>query len=168
MECDARSRSWTVTFPWEDEALPTEAVVPTLGSVLAHAKYSRSNASVSIWYTFANAQRASKISSVIDRAFTVIRRAKATDRGKFIELPFDWDISLVKDPTLNGEHSDSSAGALECGSPAHAEGDTELDDDLVKNIRRFNTIRKRIRELDEESGTVAKKLKNFATTILDM
>ena len=166
MECDARSRHWTVTFPWEDNTVPTESVVPALGSALAHGKFSKANRSVSIWYTFKDAQRASKVSTGVNQSFAVITRAKGTDRTKFIELPFDWQVSLVKSVEQDGQHRDSSATALECGSDS--QGDVELDDDLVKNIRRFNTVRKRIRELDEELGTIAKRLKSFAKDVIDM
>lgn len=155
MEMNVRARCWVATFPWNDAELPTEAVVPTLPFKLAHAKLSRANDSVSIWFTFANGVRASTISTSLDREHVVLRRVKHDlDLPKFMELPFDWELVSTKlDDVQDGDIDDdvivptNVTKSRKRDHPTNPDGvDGASDDEFERILDELRKARKRAKQ----------------------
>lgn len=187
MEVDTRSRCWVATYPWEDAEQPTEAVLPTdLNYVKAHVKYSKLNASVSIWFQFVNPQRASRIATSINQEFLVLKPTNATNYQAFKDIPFDWEC--VKDTPSN--HGSTNRDALPNHSKEHGlespcepptgsgtkpcqgtEGeaiDIDYDSDAyIADVKELLRIKRCIHELDDELGRVSKRMKHFHEVLTD-
>ncbi len=169
MDTNPRGRCWVATIPWPDAATPTESVVPLIGQRKSHAKLSRANDSVSIWFTFDNQVRASTVSNGFD-CEVVLKRVRGTEAAaEFDDIPSDWEWSCFHGSSSDSGPSHSSGSTKPDHGPAQGsvESTVESDDDLIKDMKRVNRIRKRIRELDDELGTMLKSCKHRWTAWSD-
>ena len=174
MEVNTKARCWVATFQWLDAEPPTDSIIPTLPFRMAHAKFSRVNESVSIWFTFVNQVRASTITNALGYDHIVVRKVIA-DREliPFQELPFDWEsVRTNHDEPVAGslasQHSIAGPSVRQDSigydtEDAKSNGSVPSHAEFICDFQRLERILKRIRELDEESGTIAKRLKNDST-----
>ena len=147
MDIDSRSRTWLVTIPWVDATTPTESVIPNLSFKLAHAKYSRVNDSVSIWFTFVNQVRASTVTQGFDVDHVVIKRVTPSESlQQFQDLPHDWELVKTKrDEPLTSELTPQhrSAQGRKRPVPSNPDGvDHPSDDEFDELISKLRKARK--------------------------
>ncbi len=167
MELDKRSRFFIVTFPWNDAVVPTDAVIPSVGYIQAHAKMLFENQSVSVWFSFKHPQRVSKITAAFDQDRVVIKCANGTSYKSFQELPFDWE-SVHHGGTADHVHVGSSPELQYVDSCESQDGTgTSSDEEFIRDYRAYARIRKRIRELDGQLGAITNRMKRKAMDIAD-
>ena len=99
MELDKRSRTWVTTVSWTDADPPTEACIPSIGYKSAHLKYSASNQSVSVWFTFDNAVRASSITNGMYGDVVIKRVTPAKHLDEFLALQCSYEVVKSKTNT---------------------------------------------------------------------
>lgn len=170
MDSNPRARCWIATVPWPDAEFPTSTVIPDIGQVKAHAKFSRENDSVSIWFTFVNAVRSSTVTTAFNTD-VVVRSARSADSSSAFEsLPFDWEWRFLSDTLdtvpcqpakMDVTHVPDSTHAprpIHTRSPVGAPSSPASM--LAHSAKEISRIRKRINELDEELGVHIKRAKD--------
>jgi len=158
MDSNPRARCWIATVPWPDAEFPTSTVIPDIGQVKAHAKFSRENDSVSIWFTFVNAVRSSTVTTAFNTD-VVVRSARSADSSSAFEsLPFDWEWRFLGDTLDTVPCQPTKMNVTHVPDSTHAPSSPMSM--LVHSAKEISRIRKRINELDEELGVHIKRAKD--------
>jgi len=166
MDLNPRARCWIATVPWLDADIPRPDIIPDVGQVKAHAKLSRVNDSVSIWFTFVNQVRASTISN----AFTtdvIVKAVRVSDTlEKFEALPFDWQCRFIRDNDTS-TNTDSVPSQHDETTIPIRDSQGESDDEIIREMRQVTKLRKRIRQLDDELNHTLLSVKRRFTSFID-
>ena len=158
MDSNPRARCWIATVPWPDAEFPTSTVIPDIGQVKAHAKFSRENDSVSIWFTFVNAVRSSTVTTAFNTD-VVVRSARSADSSSAFEsLPFDWEWRFLSDTLDTVPCQPAKMDVTHVPDSTHAPSSPASM--LAHSANAISRIRKRINELDEELGVHIKRAKD--------
>lgn len=180
MELDTRSRFWTVTIPWVSDTVPTAQTTPLFNASLIHGKYSRANESYSIWYTFINPQKASRLAKEFNDPTVVMKKTTRANYETFQDIPFDTEVIQEKtDTTIDvsiadgiqeSQCNDKYLSRLEYEHPSSdTEGHTSystINMDIVSDINEFYRLKRDIERLDSQLGRVAKRLKPYGKQLM--
>ena len=169
MDSNPRARCWVATVPWPDAEFPTATIIPDIGQVKAHAKFSRENDSVSIWFTFANAVRASTVTTAFNTDVVVHSARSADSSSAFESLPFDWECRFCSDTTDTVPCQPVRMDVTHVPEPTRATVSAGVPSSpvsmLAHSAKEISRIRKRINELDEELGVHIKRVKDCAAQL---
>ena len=167
MDSNPRSRCWVVSWPYNDVDVPQRDDVIRLDCAVAHSKLSRVKESVSTWYEFKHAQRASTVSAAFDQSVTLHRKPKEW-YTTFVALECEWELKeeCVMTHSTNSEEgarssdgteerTDLSAGGSQDGHPRTTGDSSDLpssgeDDEFIRLVRTYRRSRKRARSANEE------------------
>lgn len=88
MELDKRSCHFIVTVNRYDK--PKEEDIPLLNASVVIAKWSSENSSLSVWYSWLNAQRPSSVTNAWGLEHIVVNHAKLDKKPGFMAIKHDW------------------------------------------------------------------------------
>lgn len=143
MELDKRSCHWIVTVPFD--AQPSDEDVNTMNAVNVVAKWSFNNKSLSIWYTFEHAQRASTLTNAFNEN-VVLKRCQLSSFEDFNAISFDWESKFNRQlprqlPSTNLQYG----GGVET---------------LKEDFTRYLEVKRQLDELPNELRTIGKRIKH--------
>lgn len=181
MDLDKRSRNWIVTFPWNDGELPDSNVIPSIGQVFSYAMMSRDNGSVSTWFKFDNAQRASTVSSAYDHVHLVLKATNWDEFPAFRALPCDWSSDIkIGDRTHTSDLDENPNEQRDGTACTHSRPRTTVgsehkhlrddqsessDDEFIADYRRLKRLRREILHLQQERSAVVDRIRCTVDTI---
>lgn len=143
MELDKRSCHFIVTVP--KDCQPVESDIPILKADVVIAKWSDKNKSLSVWYSWTNAQRPSTITNGWNADDIVLKHTKLDKRSTFMEVEHDWLFA----PQLT-----SSAIQVTKSAAAATEDDEDrpstVETTLLKAIRKYKTAKRKWYLVDAE------------------
>jgi len=176
MELDKRSCHWIATIAAAEQ--PCEADINTLNANNVIAKWNIDTKSLSVWYTFEYAQRASTIANAY-AGDVILKRCKLSNMDEFKALPATWEQISCKLPgqlaaELKADNGNAQRNAdNQTGSPVGSKYDDNRSTngsgsesesaitEFERNAIEFGRIKRRIAADHAELETISKRLKLF-------
>lgn len=142
MELDKRSCHWIVTVPFDTK--PNDEDVTTMNAINVVAKWSMTNKSMSVWYTFEHAQRASTLTNALTKD-VVIKRCQLLSFAEFNGIQCDWEAKFNRQlprqlPSMNFES-------------------VAEDESLREDFKRYLEVKRELDQLSNELRCIAKRIK---------
>lgn len=155
MELDRRSCHFIVTVP--KDCRPSPADIPILKADVVIAKWSIKNKSLSVWYSWTNAQRPSTVTNGWNVEDIVLKHTKLDKRTSFMEMEHDWTFA----PQLT---STNEKVAVATDKDQGQDSDDESIEFMSKTIKRKREIVAQlaaVKDLHSELQDIVDSIKRF-------
>jgi hypothetical protein len=163
MDLDKRSCHFIVTVP--ADAKPCEGDIPHVNASVVIGKWSEANKSLSVWYSWTNAQRASTIANAWQSDRIIIKHSKLEHKSSFMDLTYDWLYQPKIDNTIT-LIDERKAIAVAIDKP-YEEGAAVLPPkechSIVSNLR---ALKRKRDEIDQELDIVKNNLKVYIAELM--
>lgn len=149
MELDKRSAHWIVTT--SVNAPPLESNIPLLNATYVLAKFNEERKSLSVWYSFRHAQRASTVTNMWDTGDIVIKRVTLEKLDEFKAVASNWQAepSISAMPVEDQDHEVHSN--IDNGVPVNAQlpkAMGPMDDDTMQRLAAFRTKKRKLQDME--------------------